>query len=448
MQPTFIGIYKHITFFSILFSCVFQFQGFSQTTDILDSNFEEVLVNLNIDTNGLNGNILNTDAVGVFYLNVSGNDIHDLSGIEAFTSLKTLDCSLNNLEELNVSNNIHLEELNANDNELVAIDVSLNTKLEILKLSSNLLNTIDLTYNVDLESLSVDLNNLTTLNVINNSKLEFLGCYSNYLTTLNVTNNTKLKYLFANFNELTTLDLTQNNLLKTLSCSSNNLTEINLDNNPQLSYLDCRENSISSLDLSDCLGLKRLFVSNNLLTELNLSNHSNLLLLYARYNNLSALDISSNSGLRWIKCEGNNLSTVDFRNGNNSYISEFTMTENANLSCIFVDDAEAGYLSGWSIDATCAFVENEWDCEALSTTEVKEPIGFHMFPNPASDRLTISIDSQQADLEIYSINGQLLLSKPLTFGKNNIQLTSLSAGMYLVQITSENLSETKKLLLN
>lgn len=448
MQPTFIGIYKHIFILTLFISSNFIFKSYSQTTAIPDSNFEEALVNLNIDTNGLNGNILNSDAVDVHHINVSENFIHNLSGIEAFTSLKTLNCSLNNLSAINVSQNIHLEELNANDNQINTIDVSLNTKLETLRLSSNLLNNIDVYSNVSLKTLSIDLNNITSLNISNNLLLEYLGCYSNYISTLNVTNNTLLKHLFINFNNLTEIDLTQNDNLRTLSCSSNGFSGLNLENNTDLSYLDCRDNSITSLDLSTNNDLKRLFVSNNLLTELDVSNHSELLLLYARYNNLTTLNISNNTDLRWIKCESNNLSTVDFRNGNNSRISEFVMTENSNLSCIFVDDAEASYLLDWIIDDTSAFVEDESDCEALTITEEEFSIGFNMFPNPATEMISITINTYQADLEIYSIKGQLILNEPLSFGSNTIQLDSFSSGMYLVKITSENYTETKKLLIN
>lgn len=69
----------------------------SQTTPIPDPIFEQKLIDQGIDTNGLNGNILNSDAVGVteLFLNFSG--INDLTGIEAFTALTSLQCQTNNL---------------------------------------------------------------------------------------------------------------------------------------------------------------------------------------------------------------------------------------------------------------------------------------------------------------------------------------------------------------
>lgn len=448
MQPTIKGIYKQVIPSFILLLFFGQVNSFAQaTTAVPDTNFEQALINLNIDTNGLNGTILNSDAVGVYYLNVSNQYIQDLSGIEAFTSLKKLNCSYNLLSSLNISQNSHLEELNANDNNINSIDLSQNTKLHKVQISANQLTAIDVSVNFSLEELSVSLNNLTALDVSGNSSLEFLGCYANQLETLDLLNNSQLKYLHVDFNALDELDVSQNFNLKTLSCSNNNLNNLPIAPNTELSYLDCRNNNLTNLDIVTNTDLKRLFISDNNISEIDLSNAPGLLLFYARFNNLVSLDISNNSYLRWIKCEGNNLSMVDFRNGNNSHISEFVMSQNNNLSCIYVDDAEASFLDNWIIDDVSAFVENESECEALSVYEANE-FTFQMFPNPATEQVTVSIKIKNATFELYSIKGQLIHSQKLSFGTNYVPLNKLSSGLYLVKIMTESTSETKKLLLN
>ena len=50
------------------------------------------------DTNGINGNILKTDAEALTTLDISNKDISSLQGIEAFINLTTLYCSGNNLK--------------------------------------------------------------------------------------------------------------------------------------------------------------------------------------------------------------------------------------------------------------------------------------------------------------------------------------------------------------
>ena len=55
--------------------------GFSQTTAIPNINFEEALIDLGIDSNGLTGTILNTDALSVTSLDLSSKNISNLTGI-------------------------------------------------------------------------------------------------------------------------------------------------------------------------------------------------------------------------------------------------------------------------------------------------------------------------------------------------------------------------------
>lgn len=445
MQPTIISISRFLFPYLLVSIFLNVTIGYSQTTAIPDSNFEQALIDLNIDTNGLNGNILNSDATAVYYLNVSQNFIHDLSGIEAFGNLKTLDCSLNNLTSLDVSQNKKLYALNADDNQLSNINLSLNTKLKTVFLNSNLLSTLDVGSNLLLQELGVSLNNLSELVVGNNLSLQYLSCYSNNISTIDISNNCQLSTLHIGVNGLNALDVSQNPNLHTLTCQENNLPELSIIANSQLNYLDCRDNNISNLDMSNNSQLERLFISNNNLNEIDLSAASNLKLFYAINNNLTTLDISYSSQLRWIKCDDNNLSLVDFRNGNNSHISEFRMQQNSSLSCIFVDDSEASFLANWIIDDTCSFVENEYDCEALSLKD-HALSGIGMYPNPAFDTVTFTINTNSANLELYTINGQLVYLKTLKLGANNIDLTSLSSGLYLARVSSGQALETKKLL--
>ncbi len=77
---------------------------------IPDKNFLNALVELGVDTNG-DSIISPTEAEKITYLDVSGKGISDLSGIEAFVNLDTLDCCENQLTRLDLSNNILLKYL-------------------------------------------------------------------------------------------------------------------------------------------------------------------------------------------------------------------------------------------------------------------------------------------------------------------------------------------------
>jgi len=105
----------------LLFICTFMsFICYSQKVEIPDKNFEQALIDLKIDTDGkVNGYLLKSDAQKVTYLDVSNKKIRDLSGIEAFTSLSFLDCSNNQLTNLNLSNNIGLTIIFNDVNDLI-----------------------------------------------------------------------------------------------------------------------------------------------------------------------------------------------------------------------------------------------------------------------------------------------------------------------------------------
>ena len=105
------------------------------TISIPDSNFEQALIDLGFDTNGLNGTITQEDADLIVSLTVGNADnnenlpnvsskISDLTGIESFTNLKSLNCILNNITDLDLSNNTQLTVLNADKNNLESLNVA------------------------------------------------------------------------------------------------------------------------------------------------------------------------------------------------------------------------------------------------------------------------------------------------------------------------------------
>ena len=100
----------------------------------------------------------------------------DLTGIEYFTELKTLDCSSSYLTELDLSKNTALMDLDCSNSFLTTLDVSGCTALTDLDCSSNDLTTLDLSENKALELLWVYGNDLTTLDVSQNTELQNLDC--------------------------------------------------------------------------------------------------------------------------------------------------------------------------------------------------------------------------------------------------------------------------------
>ena len=71
------------------------------------------------------------------FLRLDGMGVSSLKGIEYLTSLWTLQCSNNQLTQLDLRKNIHLMELRCDKNQLTALDLSVHDNLELLSCTEN-----------------------------------------------------------------------------------------------------------------------------------------------------------------------------------------------------------------------------------------------------------------------------------------------------------------------
>ena len=225
-------------------------------------------------------------------INVYGEEVETLQGIEYLTGLRELYCDQNRLTELDVSRNLKLEILYCWGNELTELDVRQNTELT---------------------HISCYRNKLTELDVSKNSKLTFLNCNWNELTELCVSENPKLEALLCTGNKLTKLDVRQNTKLTRLSCHDNQLTELDVSRNIALADIDCHRNQIAELDISKNIKLKKLSVSDNPIKKLDISMCPELKELYCSYCELTELDVSGNMKLHQLICYCNQVTKLDLR---------------------------------------------------------------------------------------------------------------------------------------
>ena len=269
---------------TLLLALALSFFSNAQTIPIIDSIFEQQLINLGYDTPPLNGVVWADSISSIDTLIISGYpnfEINDLSGIEHFYNLQYLDCSNNNIDTLNLNQNSNLKYLNC---------------------SSDSINTLIIDNLYALTILNCSFNVLTEINLSGNPGLTELICFRNELTTLNLTNNTFLGNLDLGENNITTLDVSMMNL-EYLNCQNNALSSINLHNNTSLSWLICYNNNLQEINLSDNINLETL----------NIGNVSSQPSIYS--NNLHTLNISTNCNL-----------------------SNFISKDLPNLSCIQVCD--------------------------------------------------------------------------------------------------------------
>lgn len=303
-------------------------------TYVPDNNFEQALIDLGYD-DVLDNYILTSEITNISYLDLNNRSIINLVGIEAFTSLKYLYCS---------------------NNQLTSLDVSNNTALEVLDCSRNQIINLDVTNNIALSLLLCETNNLTSLDVSDNTVLGRLNCSGNQITSLNVSNNPTLTSLSCSANNLTSLDVSSNNALTILRCVNNQISSLNVSNNSSLITLECSINQLTSLDIS---------------------HNPDLTLLNFFQNQIISLDASNNNALTRFFGNSNSLISLYINNGNNSIINTFNVTNNPNLTCIQVDNVAWSIANWTNIDPASSFSEDcGYDTDSDGVNDIDDD-----FPN-------------------------------------------------------------------
>ena len=267
-----------------------------------DKNFRVYILE-NIDKDG-DGYLSESEIAETTSITCRARSISSLKGIECFVNVQSIDCSVNNLTELDVSKNTALSSLDCTQNNLTQLDLGKNVKLKYLQCMFNKLTQLDVSKNTALYEFACDENNLTQLDVSKNTALYVLECGNNKLTQLDVSKNTALWALGCSNNSLTQLDVSKNTVLDVLECNDNKLTRL-VSKNTALSTFKCSNNNLTELDVSKNTALYKFDCSGNNLTQLDVSKNTALCWLFCGNNNITELDVSNNNQLCYLSCDYN-----------------------------------------------------------------------------------------------------------------------------------------------
>lgn len=308
------------------------------------------------------------EAAGVTAIDVSSKGIANLKGIEHFTALKTLNCSGNNLDAIDLSKNTALEELNCSSNILSALGVTANTKLKKLNCSGNQLTALDVTKNTALTELycyrnsirdegmqtlisslhqnggtlcaydtTSDQNEMTTTNVADakakkwqvkawdgSKYVDYAGLFAVYINATNFPDAAFRNYV-GDFDLNSNGYLTENeiNVVTDISVPLMNITSLKgIEYFTALTTLDCNGNKLTALDVTKNTALENLICVGNQLSALNVANCTTLYTLDCSENKLTTLDVTKNTALQMLYCNDNQLTALD-------------MTANTSLSTLY-----------------------------------------------------------------------------------------------------------------
>ena len=122
-----------------------------------DESFRSWILNPgNLNGAGSDAVLTAEERSAVTEINVSEQNIADLTGIGYFSSLLVLNCSKNSLTSLDLSQNALLEELSCSSNRLTALDLSSNPNLKSVYCASNRLTSLNVTGCARLQSLNCE----------------------------------------------------------------------------------------------------------------------------------------------------------------------------------------------------------------------------------------------------------------------------------------------------
>lgn len=307
-------------------------------TSVPDENFEQALIDLGFD-DIIDHLVITETVAAITTLDISWKNIADLTGLQDFTALETLNASGNPISVFSFTGLGALTELNVSGTALTYIDVA-GSNLSKLDASGSLLDSFSMAGNTTLKQLEIYGNPMTSLS-ISDSVVERIYAGSCQLGTALVSGNS-ITDLYLPENQLTNLDVSQCPALAHLGVSYNQLTSLDLTSLPLLQSVDASYNSLAYFAVSEPNALTHVNVDSNQLTSLQTAVMSDLENLYGASNFFTALDLSAQQ----------QLVGLDFRN-------------NPDLSCIQVTDVAAAEANpDFYKDDTTSFSD---DCYNLWT---------------------------------------------------------------------------------
>ena len=216
-----------------------------------DKVFKKYLIDT-FDKDG-DGEISLTEALTITKVLCPQKGIKSIAGIEYLSNLEVLDCSRNEIENIDISINGNLKHLSCYSNPMYTLNIKNNPLLITLYCGNCNIAEFDCSQNKDLEILSCGFNPLREIDVWENKKLILLRVRRCQLEDLELRSLKVLQKLDCSENKLYKLQLYENKDLIYLDCARNDLhNDLYVGANLKLKHLDCRMNRcLDSITISE-----------------------------------------------------------------------------------------------------------------------------------------------------------------------------------------------------
>ncbi|WP_197062973.1 CotH kinase family protein [Hymenobacter sp. APR13] len=107
------------------------------------------------------------------------------------------------------------------------------------------------------------------------------------------------------------------------------------------------------------------------------------------------------------------------------------------------------YTATW-LSARLRYLDGRFGaaCAPLSASSAKQPALVKLYPNPATDHLTVECEATACQLTLRDLQGRVMLQTALRGRLNQVSTAHLPRGMYVATIQGGTLLKTEKVLLN
>ncbi|WP_439128330.1 BspA family leucine-rich repeat surface protein [Polaribacter sp.] len=444
----------------------------AETTSIPDSNFEQYLIDENIDSDAtINGQVLTADIENIDALILPNKNIANLVGIQDFTNLVELNAANNQISNINLNKNLLLEKLFMANNQLTDVNLSKNIALKNVDVGENQLTEIDVHLLINLESLSIYKNQITEINILSNQNLQALICNNNLITTIDTRENNQLSWINAENNSLENLMLKNGNNSQMIG------SLFNTENNPNLTCIEVDDVNYSSTNWT------QIDATANFSTDCAPANDECTFAIPLTLGQQTPGDINSGTFTNATDCVAGPIiadvwftitvpETREFSIEGSGFggLLKFALydscTSASAISCglnISLTNQTPGtvyYLKVWMEQTNTSsktlnsdagtFTIKANESSVLSVNNISESDNdLVLFPNPASTAFTISSASSKIqNIEIYNLLGEKVFNqKAKNTSKVAISTLSFSRGIYLIKIQSDTAITSRKLVI-
>ncbi len=213
------------------------------------------------------------------------------------------------------------------------------------------------------------------------------------------------------------------------------------------------ENNISLLTNKSGLGLMMTGILTSPIPAFAITGHPNSLTGYYKFAPLNgdSLTIYINLFSNGVRVSGGQFQTTVAASAWTSFtipISTYTTADSCQIACAAYQPGPVGIPYGNSV----LYVDNlNFDNLISSVSEQTDNnTGFNLYPNPASDILTITNNMtkhENIELNIYTLMGVLVRSEMLSQNQQQINIADLRDGVYLVTIKSNDFIQNQRILI-